>query len=82
MSELFSAVLNSMNLVLGIASLVSLLVVIGSGFYIRGFARGYEVGRREADNWWIAADQQADQARQSIWRENPKTGKAHRRERT
>jgi hypothetical protein len=59
-----------MTAVIGVASLLALLVVAGSGFYMRGFARGYIVGRRHADDWWIGLEQQVDQERQKIWKEH------------
>jgi hypothetical protein len=35
----------------------------------KGYTSGYEQGRLTADNWWIRAETEIDQARQKIWRE-------------
>jgi len=35
----------------------------------KGFEKGVELGRKDADNWWINAEQEVDQARVKIWRE-------------
>jgi len=37
----------------------------------RGFQQGYCRGRTDANLWWIKLEENADQARQEIWRENP-----------
>ena len=37
----------------------------------KGFEKGVELGRKDADNWWINAEQEVDQARVKIWRELP-----------
>jgi hypothetical protein len=34
-----------------------------------GDKEGYERGRVDADNWWLGVEQQVDQARQKIWKE-------------
>ena len=36
----------------------------------KGFQRGYCRGRTDSNLWWIKLEEQADQARQEIWREN------------
>lgn len=33
------------------------------------YQRGYDHGHLDADNWWLNAEQQVDQARQKIWKE-------------
>jgi hypothetical protein len=33
------------------------------------YQRGYDHGHLDADNWWLNAEQQVDQARQQIWKE-------------
>ncbi len=35
----------------------------------RGKEEGYRLGRIDADKWWLGIEEQADQARQKIWRE-------------
>jgi hypothetical protein len=37
--------------------------------YRRGVRDGYKLGRGDADNWWLRAEQDVDQARKIIWRE-------------
>jgi flagellar biosynthesis/type III secretory pathway protein FliH len=37
--------------------------------YQRGYDAGHIAGRRDADNWWIEVEAEADQARQKIWKE-------------
>jgi hypothetical protein len=61
--------MNPWTTLLGVASFLSLLVVAGSGFYMHGFARGYKVGRRHADDWWIGVEKKVDESRQKIWKE-------------
>jgi hypothetical protein len=34
-----------------------------------GYDSGYEQGRLVADNWWIRADDQVEETREKIWRE-------------
>lgn len=31
---------------------------------------GYELGRRDADNWWLDAERQTEEERRKIWRES------------
>jgi hypothetical protein len=53
------------------------LILIAIAFHERGYRRGskasyqngYEFGRRDADNWWIAVEAQVDEARRQIWKE-------------
>lgn len=60
----------------GIASL-SLVALLVIGFRDLGYksgmkdghTAGYDQGRKDADNWWLGVESQADQARQQIWRE-------------
>ena len=33
-------------------------------------AQAYDHGRKDADNWWLGVEQQADQARLKIWEES------------
>jgi hypothetical protein len=33
------------------------------------FDAGYLAGRKDADNWWVKLEEEADQARRKIWRE-------------
>jgi hypothetical protein len=60
------------NIFLGLLAL-GLLLLLLIGFrdlgYKSGFNEGYQQGRKDADDWWVGAEQQADQARQTIWRE-------------
>ena len=42
--------------------------------YEKGHEQGYNDGRKEADNWWISAEWEVDEARKQIWREEPKKG--------
>jgi hypothetical protein len=49
-----------------IALLVALFRDLG---YKSGVKDGYAKGRLDADNWWIGAESEADQARRQIWRE-------------
>jgi hypothetical protein len=66
-----------MNYVLGFLALLLLSVLVSvvcqNVSYQRGFeagrSEGYAVGRVDADNWWLDAEQSVDQARQNIWRE-------------
>lgn len=72
-----------MNLLAGVAIFlceVLLIVVVCLAFHRRGYEKGlqqadideeaaYHRGRLDADNWWIRADAEVDQARQKIWRE-------------
>jgi len=71
-----------MNYVLGVAALLGLSALVNlvcrevlykRGFRdgrVEGFDAGYRVGRIDADNWWLDAEQQVDRARQKIWREH------------
>ena len=34
-----------------------------------GYHAGYDLGRKHADNWWLGIEEQANQARQNIRRE-------------
>jgi hypothetical protein len=34
-----------------------------------GYDKGYAQGRKDADNWWIGLETEADKVRQQIWRE-------------
>ncbi len=34
-----------------------------------GYGKGYDEGRVVADNWWMRAESEADEARVKIWRE-------------
>lgn len=45
------------------------VVVKLRAFYQRGFQDGYTAGRKDADNWWIGVETEADKERQKIWRE-------------
>ena len=75
-----------MNLMLGVvASSLAILMVSGVALVAfhnwaykagikKGYAKGYELGRREADNWWVRAESEIDQARAKIWREEEKRG--------
>jgi flagellar biosynthesis/type III secretory pathway protein FliH len=36
----------------------------------KGFEQGYCRGRTDANLWWIKMEEQVDQARQTIWKEN------------
>jgi hypothetical protein len=35
-----------------------------------GWRNGYQVGLTDANNWWIRAEEQADEERQKIWKED------------
>jgi hypothetical protein len=64
---------------LGTAAIAFLLELWGmDSASKRGYKRGYDAGLKDgkvaADNWWIGAESSIDQARQKIWREEPKTG--------
>jgi hypothetical protein len=34
-----------------------------------GYGSGYTQGRKDADNWWLGVESEADRVRQQIWRE-------------
>ena len=36
---------------------------------------GYEQGRKDANDWWISADDEVGKMREEIWREEPKKGR-------
>jgi hypothetical protein len=38
--------------------------------YTRGLQQGYKMGRKDADDWWIATESEIDQARKKSWRES------------
>lgn len=46
--------------------------VVGRVAYRRGFSDGHKRGRAEENKWWIGTEEQVDQTRQQIWREEPK----------
>lgn len=52
---------------------LAIIVWLCLWFHKRGFKRGrddgYKLGRVDADNWWLDVEQQVDQARQKMWRE-------------
>lgn len=64
-----------------LAALALLIAALRESAYRRGFHEGqkgaFEAGReagreeaqRKADEWWLNAEAQIDQARQKIWRE-------------
>ena len=70
-----------MNAILGWVSLsLSALIVLvlshlafGWWRYVKGVEQGtdqgYIKGRKDADNWWLGVESEADQARVKIWRE-------------
>jgi hypothetical protein len=66
-----------MNIVFGSIAFVILNALACAAFRDIGYRRGrkdgdqvgYERGRVDADNWWLDVEQQIDQARQRIWRE-------------
>lgn len=58
-----------MNLLIGILAVILLQCLFGLFCYSLGSKYGYQRGRIEADNWWLRAEQDADQARKKIWRE-------------
>jgi hypothetical protein len=37
--------------------------------YLAGYGEGFAAGRKQADNWWIGLETEADKVRQQIWRE-------------
>jgi hypothetical protein len=41
--------------------------------YETGSRGGYKRGRREADNWWIHAEEKVAQVREQIWRKELKS---------
>jgi flagellar biosynthesis/type III secretory pathway protein FliH len=57
------------------------IVLIALAFHERGrrngvkegakdaYDKGYTQGRKDADNWWLGLETEADKARQQIWRE-------------
>lgn len=59
--------------------LVGLVVVLCMAFRDIGFDQGFKKGHAEAcaeeENWWISAEKEIDEARQQIWREEPKKGR-------
>jgi hypothetical protein len=58
-----------MNLLIGILAVILLQCLFGLFCYKLGSDYGYKGGRIEANNWWIRAEEQTDQARKKIWRE-------------
>lgn len=49
--------------------IATLLVSMHNWAYKAAWKEGYAAGRKDADNWWIGAEAGAEQARQTIWRE-------------
>lgn len=52
-----------------LAIIVGLCLLFHKRGYKRGWDAGYKLGRVDADNWWLDAEQSVDQARQKMWRE-------------
>lgn len=61
--------------VLELALIVGSCLLFHERGYKRGKEEGYKLGRIDENNWWLGAEQQADQARQKIWQQEPKSGK-------
>lgn len=71
----------TINTILGVVALsVGILVFLVAthlsfhrrGFkkgYLDGYGEGFTAGRKQADNWWIGLEDQANQVREKIWRE-------------
>lgn len=60
-----------------ISSLLAIALLLGLSNELghqAGHAKGYAKGRKDADNWWLGVEAEADQARQQIWREEEKRG--------
>lgn len=61
-----------------VAVCIGFVVVLCMTFRDIGYEQGREQGRKEAyaeqDNWWFTAEEQVDEARKQIWREEPKKG--------
>lgn len=60
---------------LGIGLLVVILMFLCEhlgyrGGMKRGKIEGYRQGRIDAELWWTYTEQQVDQARQKLWKEN------------
>lgn len=40
-----------------------------------GYANGYAKGRKDADNWWIGVEEEADEQQRQLWREEVHRGR-------
>lgn len=53
-------------------ALVALCVAINVAFYVhdrRAKRKGYQMGRRDADNWWIGVEEDVAAERRKLWME-------------
>ena len=54
---------------LGYIALPLVLLLFSVWSHTELYKCGYRKGREDADKWWIGAEEQADQERQKIWKE-------------
>lgn len=49
------------------------ILAVWYGYWIGakdGWKQGRDEGRKQSDNWWIGAEQQVEEVRKEIWRED------------
>jgi hypothetical protein len=54
---------------LGYTAFFLALLIFSVWTHTELYQRGYAKGRKDADNWWIGTEKDADEARVRIWRE-------------
>lgn len=48
---------------------VALLLGYSVWSHMAAYKRGYEKGRKDADDWWLREEEEVDRERVKIWRE-------------